>query len=1027
MHICSVCKTQVPTAKGLKIHFGRLHKNKTDSSRIQSPPLPPDPVPPDPSNRSSQVHPDASNVTSNSMTSSPLLITATPLPITDILITPTEPRFLCPVCKQGFNSKRGLQTHLRSHPVQANLTRLANQHNALQSVQQILSPEPRTDLSVQCNEWQRKFQTILNDMQNFSFDHFDQLLTSLSKFLFEANERLPGPQHPATKMYRMRKAEKTTNTGAQFKNSTNPKRVDAKARQKRRERYDYELAQWLYRNQRRKVVNKVMASNSSKPKQCSIPITSLEQHYKAILSAPNDRILDYYPTSQINENIIVTVQEVKSAIMAIRLDTAAGYDRVLARTIRELNMAETIKAIIDIMLNTGTVPSAFKRGKTILIYKDGDPNDPRNWRPITIFSILRRITEKVLDRHLRDQVNLNSNQRGFVRGLQGCHVNAALINAVLSKSKNENNDCAVIFIDISKAFDNIGHAHIERCLSSLGISKNLHTLIMAMITDNTIQISTGTKNSSPLTIARSVPQGGPMSPILFNIAINHIYEEICDCQFSGQYGFRLFQDLEPITLTGFADDQVVTSGSVDNALRITEQTQMLFTQIGLEVNPRKSMAIVIKEGSLVPGNLALSNGSTINCINENDRIKYLGCTFTTEIVFDSSIVGKLTDQMNRLIVSPLLKPDQKLNIINEYIFPTLAYPLQAAPLNKIPKLDIETLDLNIRSTAKAIIGLPSSTCTNMIYAPRKYRGLGVVRCSWEMYLQHFAISKKMSTVPEVAFHRVHNCSEEMEACKTALGVDGQTARQLRKAMRVNAFDSWTTLRYQGSGVKHFQTFPKANSFMYDKKFLSNSEWVAALKLNSNYANLRGVPGIASSHESSIRCRHCHNENNREVPSHVLGSCPFGELRRNARHHNVKHKLNQMLQEKGFTCFDEVTCASEDGTNRRIDILAFEPNSTKAYLIDPTIRYESGEDMDHLVQEEKASIYNQCFKDLSYKYKEYGAREYEVIGIWFGGRGTIGSSALAFFERFGLDKKVLPEITESILAASIQMIHAHIYT
>ena len=76
------------------------------------------------------------------------------------------------------------------------------------------------------------------------------------------------------------------------------------------------------------------------------------------------------------------------------------------------------------MLDIFYVPDKLKEGRTILIHKGkSDINNISSWRPITIYSILRRIIEKVLDKELRKQNELNHNQRGFVSNLAGCHIN----------------------------------------------------------------------------------------------------------------------------------------------------------------------------------------------------------------------------------------------------------------------------------------------------------------------------------------------------------------------------------------------------------------------------------------------------------------------------------------------------------------------------------------------------------------------------------------------------------------------------
>ena len=229
--------------------------------------------------------------------------------------------------------------------------------------------------------------------------------------------------------------------------------------------------------------------------------------------------------------------------------------------------------------------------------------------------------------------------------------------------------------------------------------------------------------------------------------------------------------------------------------------------------------------------------------------------------------------------------------------------------------------------------------------------------------------------------------------------------------------------YAGVGVKHFKIHPRANRFACNKSGLSNSEWVAAIKMNFHYANLAGVPG-ATPQASSRFCRRCRNET--ETLAHVLGACNFGANRRNDRHHALKHKIAEILRERGFHTVDEAPCIDENGSNRRIDILVFDPKSNRAFIIDPTVRFETNREMDAEVQREKAQVYEQCIPDLKRRYSQWGERDFEVIGVWVGARGTIGTSVIRLFERFDLSKARIPELAECVLSSSIRMVHHHIY-
>ena len=929
----------------------------------------------------------------------------------------------CAICFQHFETPNGLRTHMASHPMASNRTRAARvsptetQEPPGQSNEHVTDPND-DKLADQCEKWQRGFERMSSNTEDLDLELFDLRVREFLRFLFEAAPKLPGPKHPSTKYYEKRKKRQLAIQSAGHSRSSNPQRTDKKAKERRLDQYHYEVAQYEYYHLRKRVARRAMGENSYRP--CPIAMSEMKSHFESIFSTPNEHTLSYYPTRAKNKDIEISVDDVNAAIQSTSLDTSPDHDRVLIKTIRDLKAGATIKAIMDIMLATGRTPAVLSEGRTIPIFKGGDPENISNYRPITIYPIVRRIIEKVADRHLRKQIDLDHNQRGFMN-LPGCHINAKLVNGCILDAKENKSDCVVAFLDVSKAFDRVGHRHIEMTLESFGISPNLNRLILSLLNNNIIRLSLGRDQSEPIPIRRSVPQGGPLSPILFNLAIDFIYRDACDPQFAERYGYKLSPDHAALSLSGFADDQAVTSSTVEGAVRLTELVQSHFREIGLEINPKKSTAIVIEKGRLIPGDIRLNDGSRIRCLAEDERIAYLGSTFMDELAFDPSIMDQLTKNLNNLIEYPHLQRDQKLNIINQYILPKLIFPLQAAPIRKIPKQFLDNLDITIRQSAKAAIGLPIHNTPNcMIYSPRRYRGLGLICARKEVLLQHFAIAKRLSTVDDELFHQAFNCAEEMAQCKADLGLEGETTKQLRDAFREHEFLKWTQMSYAGIGVKNFKIFPRANKFIYDKEGLSNAEWVAALKINCGYANLAGVPGTQAPNR---QCRHCGET---ETISHVLGACEFGSTRRTVRHHRLKHGLATLLREAGYYTLDEVACEDDKGSRRYIDILAFETTGDRALIVDPTIRMETNGDQDTTVQEEKSSIYQPCIADLEKRYGQLGKRKFEVIGLWMGSRGTVGHSLIDFFERFGLPKVALPILAVQVLQDSLAMIHSHIY-
>lgn len=136
-----------------------------------------------------------------------------------------------------------------------------------------------------------------------------------------------------------------------------------------------------------------------------------------------------------------------------------------------------------------------------------------------------------------------------------------------------------------------------------------------------------------------------------------------------------------------------------------------------------------------------------------------------------------------------------------------------------------------------------------------------------------------------------------------------------------------------------------------------------------------------------------------------------------------------LRAKRFTCFVEVYAIDTDGQSRFSDIIAFHPTTNDAYIIDPTIRYESSnEEQDKVVRQEKESIYSKCIPFYEEKYLEaFGTRNWSVRGLWFGGRGAIGPSVIEFFNECKLDMAELKKLSEEILMKTIHIINNHIYS
>lgn len=945
----------------------------------------------------------------------------------------------CTHCGKYFRSDRGVRIHIaRAHPT-VHRDILVHKHktltstNPLEDINQNITDETSKkafDYNSELNKWKSKFTEHLSDIE------FENTVEEFVTFLASAPALLPGPKHPAQKYYEKRKNNIAVSTQRSYKASSNPERATKRDREKRKAKYMYDLTQYYYYNQRRRAIRNVFCNETP---ACLLNEDILQTHFSGIFSKPNIHQRSEYPSKVtesefLTENDlfspVITKQDILNATQKISIDTASGPDHVIVRVIKNDTVSEIISKIATRMLTCSLVPKIFQKARTILIYKGGDVNNPSNWRPITICSVIRRVIERALDKLLRSYVTLHDNQRGFTSS-PGTYINTSILEAVLQRVRTNREDACVVFLDIHKAFDNVGHDHLRRTLESLGVPTKLSNLIMALQEGNITQIQSSKRKTKPIQINRGVLQGSPLSPALFNIATDHIVEELSEKHLAEKYGFLLDKKQPNLTIMSFADDTVIFGKNPEAAIELVKIAINRFQEIGLSINASKSVSLTIKKGKLIEEALIINENSKIGSQRNGEAVRYLGVNFLNEMKLDSqATLDKLRNKIDTLAASPLLKADQKFTIMNTSVSPTLIYPLQVTPLNKIPQRFLIDADKILKSGAKEILQLPADVPDHMVYTDRKFKGLGLFRASWEAKLQHINICNKLRQANNGYINAIRNLDEECHRCLNDLDLDINeqiqsphgslpNARKVRQILRDKEVELWAKLPHKGKGVELFREYTPANKWMRDHQGLSCAEWREAIKMTANVCAVRSLPGRS---QDNTLCRRCHREH--ETLAHVLGACPYGEVLRNHRHHTIRHMIANSMRDHGYSVYEEVSGLATDGSNRRIDMIAFLPSNKAGYILDPTIRFETHNGQPEEVDAEKKSIYEPTIDFYKNKYK---LERISVHGLMIGARGTIPQHLVQVWDSFGLKRIRLQDMAISAIRGSIAILRNHLYT
>ena len=138
----------------------------------------------------------------------------------------------------------------------------------------------------------------------------------------------------------------------------------------------------------------------------------------------------------------------------------------------------SLTAIFSNSILTGIYPNQWKSAKVTPIFKKGLKSDSTNYRPISVIPIdkflkfFEQIIYNQLYHYLNDNKLLSSCQSGF-RSLHS--ILTALLEATNNWSVDIDNGLlnGVVFIDLTKAFDNIDHEIILRKSHSWVLTRQL--------------------------------------------------------------------------------------------------------------------------------------------------------------------------------------------------------------------------------------------------------------------------------------------------------------------------------------------------------------------------------------------------------------------------------------------------------------------------------------------------------------------------------------------------------------------------
>ena len=341
----------------------------------------------------------------------------------------------------------------------------------------------------------------------------------------------------------------------------------------------------------------------------------------------------------------------------------------------------------------GDFPNSWNKASIVSIPKKGDLSDCDNYRGISLINNGIKIISKIIATRISEYGIRNNfirpEQFGF-RNKEECISLFISIRDICQRRQLNNEVTYLAFLDLKKAYDSVPIYNILTKLKCLGIRGKCYRFLENLYLSSKACVKLDGQLSDSFDVMKGVRQGCPLSPILFNLFINDIFND-CD-----EFGIKIGNE----SCCGglFADDIVLCAPTRGNLKKLLKKVNKWAIENDMKFGINKCATMVVRPDTPLHKNRRDPTFFLGNLeIPKTQCYTYLGIPFDNTLSLKPIIeamnnkVRKALYNVRGFLKNPLIPIPFKRSVLSAIVISRVSYYAPLLGSNKVRTKTVQSL------------------------------------------------------------------------------------------------------------------------------------------------------------------------------------------------------------------------------------------------------------------------------------------------------------------------------------------------